>query len=81
LRAAAGEPFRDAYRKVAEEIARGTFVPPTAAPDAALGAPQRLELRALGQEIGAAGERWRALGMHAASAEAAVFAMEGSRSK
>jgi argininosuccinate lyase len=80
LRAAAGEPFRDAYRKVAEEVARGTFEPPTAAPVAALGAPQRLELRALGQEIGAAGERWRALGTRAAGAEAAVFAADAGRS-
>lgn len=78
IRAAGGEPFRDAYRAVAEEVARGTFKPPAADPAAALGAPQRLELRALGQELVAAGEHWRALGTRAASAEAAVFALDAS---
>ena len=81
LRAAAGEPFRDAYRAVAEEVSRGTFVAPAAVANAALGAPQRLELRALGQELAQLGEHWRTLGMRAASAEAAVFAIEGGRSK
>jgi argininosuccinate lyase len=75
-RAAAGEPFRDAYRAVAAEVMAGRFVAPsTPAADGAAGTVGRLELEALGAELNALGERWREQGLRAATAEAAVFAI------
>jgi len=86
-RAATGElssrqTFRDAYQAVAAEVLAGRFVPPPAPSAPALGAPERLELPALGKELAALGERWREPARRAETAEAAVFEIpskEGGR--
>lgn len=53
-RAAAGQPFRQAYRDVAEEVLDGTFVPPMEPPKAeAMGSPGNLDLQSPQEDLDA----------------------------
>ena len=73
-RAAAGQPFRDAYKQVAAEIAAGSFAKPAIPSSAvALGAPGRLELAACHRELEALGHEWRDVSARIAAVESAVF--------
>ncbi len=73
-RAQAGQPFRDAYRCVAEELAAGTFAPPQlSAWRATAGRVPREDVDALSRELGELRERGRAWRRRVAQAEAALL--------
>ncbi|HJV90571.1 MAG TPA: lyase family protein [Holophagaceae bacterium] len=76
-RALAGQPFREAYVAVAQEVAQGTFIRPSEPPAAqSAGAPGALDLEGLRRDLRECDVWIRSRRIHLAAAEAATWNLE-----